>query len=395
MLLIEAVFQGATYLINPLISNYVMYLGSSLAVGGFVAGLVASSSLAVRPVTGWVADRLSKTVLLVVAAALFTVSAFGCAFAPSVVWVGLFRVVQGVAFAFRSAVVVSLVSVVVPQSHLGRAVGWIGVVTTASCAIAPSVAVGVESHVGNFACFLLAGVLFAVGLVLAVLFALSMSASVPQGTTRHAKGHSGRSAFRVCDLWYAPAVPYSVLAALSGVPHGINVSLLLVVGDYRGMTSISLYFALYAVSALVARPLAGRLCDTRGFGVVVVPALLVELAGVAALVVMGSLAVVALAGVLIGVGQGSVYSVLQAEAVRGAGERESGRASNTFYLGPDINMGFSPLLGGMVMQRAGVTALYVVCFCFVFGALVLFILLRQRSVFASMAAKDLLTNECR
>ena len=140
LLAIEGVFQFATYMLNPVITGYVVLLGASLATGGFVAGLVATSSLVVRPFTGMVADRLSKTTLLVVAAALFTAAAFGCALAESVAWISAFRIVQGVAFAFRSAVVVSLVSVTVSRDHVGRAVGWVGMVTMVSSAIAPSVA---------------------------------------------------------------------------------------------------------------------------------------------------------------------------------------------------------------------------------------------------------------
>ena len=127
LLLVEAVFQFATYLLNP---GDLQLRGaawaSSLAVGGFVAGLVASAALAMRPFTGWIADKLSKTTLLVMAAALFSVAAFGCATVSSVFWIGVFRVVQGVAFAFRSAVVVSLVSVVVSQDHCGKGRGMGG-----------------------------------------------------------------------------------------------------------------------------------------------------------------------------------------------------------------------------------------------------------------------------
>ncbi|WP_139651561.1 MFS transporter [Raoultibacter phocaeensis] len=379
LLLIEAVFQFATYLINPIISQYVIALGSSLAVGGFVAGLVASSALAVRPVTGWVADRLSKTTLLVLSALLFTVAAFGCAFTQSVGGVGLFRIVQGVAFAFRSAVVVSLVSVVVAHDHIGRAVGWVGVVTTASCAIAPSVAAALGSQIGYFGCFVIAGCLFAAGLVLAVLFKAPQDIRVRHRTMRSRKGQYRAPGFPLRDFVYVPAVPYSAMAALSGVPHGINVSLLLTVGEFRGIAGVSLYFTLYAVSALVARPLAGRLSDTRSFGVVIVPVLLVELVGCGVLIAMDSLGAVALAGMLVGIGQGSAYSALQAEAVRGADEQELGRASNTFYIGPDINMGMSPFVGGIIMQTWGVSAMYTVCFCFVLGALVLYLLMRKRS----------------
>ena len=380
LLLIEAVFQFATYLINPIVSQYVIALGSSLAVGGFVAGLVASSALAMRPVTGWIADRLSKTTLLVLAATLFTVAAFGCAFTQSVGWLGVFRVVQGIAFAFRSAVVVSLVSVVVAHDHLGRAVGWVGVVTTASCAIAPSVAAGLGSQIGYFGCFTLAGGLFAVGLALAVLFKLPRDVRTHHRAMRNREKRDRARGFHIRDFIYVPAVPYSAMAALSGVPHGINVSLLLTVGEYRGIAGVSLYFTLYALSALVARPLAGRLSDTRSFSFVIVPVLLVELVGCTALIAMNSLGTVALAGALVGIGQGSAYSALQAEAVRGAGEQELGRASNTFYIGPDINMGMSPFVGGFVMQTWGVTAMYTVCFGFVLGALILFLIIKKRSV---------------
>ena len=388
LLAIEGVFQFATYMLNPVITGYVVLLGASLAAGGFVAGLVATSSLAVRPFTGLVADRLSKTTLLVVAAALFTVAAFGCALSESVLWISVFRVVQGVAFAFRSAVVVSLVSVTVARDHVGRAVGWIGVVTMVSSAIAPSVASWVGDAASYHACFLVAGALFSCGLVLAVLFKLpkdvrarhrvAACARRGDGRARAASGRARARCVALRDFVYVPAVPYSVMAALSGAPHAINVSLILTVGEYRGIAGISLYFVFYAAATLVTRPLVGRICDTRGFGRVIVPVLLIDLAGVLCLVGMQSLAMVAAAGVLVGVGQGSAYSALQAEAVRHARVEELGRASNTFYIGPDVNMGMTPFVAGFAMQFWGVTVMYVVCFALVSGALLLALFMKKR-----------------
>ena len=80
-----------------------------------------------------------------------------------------------------------------------------------------------------------------------------------------------------------------------------------------------------------------------------------------------------------GVGQGSAYSALQAEAVRGANVEELGRAANTFYIGPDVNMGMSPFVGGFIMQTGGVTAMYAVCFVLVFCTLLLFLAMRRRA----------------
>lgn len=401
LLAIEGVFQFATYMLNPIITGYVVLLGASLATGGFVAGLVATSSLVARPFTGMIADKLSKTRLLVLAAALFTVAAFGCAFSANVFWLSVFRFIQGVAFAFRSAVVISLVSMTVPRDHVGRAVGWVGVMTMVSSAIAPSAASFIGSTVDYHVCFLIAGTLFACGLVLAVLFKLpqgvqeggdfrkeglsenekaSQNGEIPQGKPSRKEGRH-RIALR--DFIYTPSIPYSVMAALSGAPHAINVSLILTVGDYRGIAGISLYFVSYAVATLVTRPFVGKLCDTHGFSRVAVPVLAIDLAGVFFLICMDSLVMVVVAGVLVGIGQGSAYSALQAETVRNVRVEELGRASNTFYIGPDINMGVTPFIAGFVMQFWGVTATYVLCFALVFLALVLALLTKRRVVLSS------------
>lgn len=401
LLAIEGVFQFATYMLNPIITGYVVLLGASLATGGFVAGLVATSSLVARPFTGMIADKLSKTRLLVLAAALFTVAAFGCAFSANVFWLSVFRFIQGVAFAFRSAVVISLVSMTVPRDHVGRAVGWVGVMTMVSSAIAPSAASFIGSTVDYHVCFLIAGTLFACGLVLAVLFKLpqgvqeggdfrkeglsedekaSQNGEIPQGKPSRKEGRR-RIALR--DFIYTPSIPYSVMAALSGAPHAINVSLILTVGDYRGIAGISLYFVSYAVATLVTRPFVGKLCDTHGFSRVAVPVLAIDLAGVFFLICMDSLVMVVVAGVLVGIGQGSAYSALQAETVRNVRVEELGRASNTFYIGPDINMGVTPFIAGFVMQFWGVTATYVLCFALVFLALVLALLTKRRVALSS------------
>ena len=75
LLCIETMLQFGLYLTRPIISSYAVSLGASFAVAGFLAGLLATAALAVRPVSGVVSDRLSKKGLLVVSCALFAISA--------------------------------------------------------------------------------------------------------------------------------------------------------------------------------------------------------------------------------------------------------------------------------------------------------------------------------
>ena len=170
LLCIETMLQFGLYLTRPIISSYAVSLGASLAVAGFLAGLLATAALAIRPVSGVVSDRLSKKGLLVVSCALFAVSAMGCAAFRSLPLLGAFLALQGFSFAFKSTIVVSLASLVVPQAKVGAGVGWLGLAYTFACAAAPAVGSVVGAAWGYPATFAVSGALLSVGLVLAVSF---------------------------------------------------------------------------------------------------------------------------------------------------------------------------------------------------------------------------------
>lgn len=374
LVLIEALFQFGAYMTNPIVSGYAVALGASIAVGGLLAGLSASMALVARPLTGWLADRLAKRSFLLIAAALFCVSAFGCALATSVVLIGLFRVLAGVAFAFRSAAVIALVSLAVPPARLGQAVGWTGIAQTVSCALGPAAGALVIGAAGYAASFAAAGVLFSAGFLLCLAVREPRAGRGAPGVSRAGEGAapargprasgspaptSGRGVrARLRSIIYLPNVPIALMAGLSIVPHGVAVTLLLTAGEMRGIAGVSAYFAVYAAAALVSKPTAGRLTDRWGMRRVAAPALAVELVGTVLLALMASLPAVLVAAACMGVGQASAYSAIQAEAVRGVPACELGRASNTFYIGTDVGMGFGPMALGVVLQLAGVTAMF-------------------------------------
>ena len=148
------------------------------------------------------------------------------------------------------------------------------------------------------------------------------------------------------------------MAGLSGVPQGASVALIILAADQRGIGGATLFFTAYALAALVGRPLMGRVADSLGARRIVLPLFAVELAAVAVLGLMANTAMVVVGGLLLGIGQGSLYPVLQAESVAGVPPEAMGRAANTFYLGPDLNMCLSPIIGSVLLGSLGVGALY-------------------------------------
>ena len=376
LLCIETMLQFGLYLTRPIISSYAVSLGASLAVAGFLAGLLATAALAIRPVSGVVSDRLSKKGLLVVSCALFAVSAMGCAAFRSLPLLGAFLALQGFSFAFKSTIVVSLASLVVPQAKVGAGVGWLGLAYTFACAAAPAAGSVVGAAWGYPATFAVSGALLSVGLVLAVSFKAPAAAQVPAGPT------ASRPA-RMRGGWlYRPVLFLSCVAGLLMVAQGVTSSFVVLVGELRGIPGASLYFFAYSLATLAARPLAGKASDRWGVHVVAPPAMLVAAAGMVVMAFSDGLAGVVVAGACMGVGQGSAYCALQAESVRGVPEDLLGRAANMFYLGPDLCMGLGPVVGGFILQRAGASAM------FLFNALAVVLGLTLFFVYAARRRHD-------
>ena len=362
LLAFDIVYQFGAYMTNTIISIYAVALGATYATAGLLAGLNPGTSMVMRPITGLIADLFGKKTLLVASSALFLLATLGCSFFQSLALLGACRVVQGISFALRSVCVVSLAARVVPAERLGSGMGWMGLSSTLSTAIGPFIAESVGSALGYQRSFLTASALLAVGLALAVLFKNPSSASESVCWASAGNGKPARTlskgSFGWSSFFYGKNAVISVLAGLSGVPQGISVSLILLAAAQRSIEGAPLFFTFYAFAALVSRPSMGRLADLVGARKIVMPLFLIELMGTTVLAFMSSTGMVMGAAVLLGVGQGALYSIFQAESVRGVDPSEAGRAANTFYIGPDINMCVSPVVGGILLGSFGVGALY-------------------------------------
>ncbi len=356
---IEVALQMGLQLSTPIVSNYAVSLGMTVALAGVLAGLNATTSVFMRPISGFVSDRFSKKSLMVGAAAAMAVAVLGCAFSTSALAIGFFRVVLGMAFAFKSVVSISMVRLVVPASAVGRGVGWFSLAFTVACAVAPAIGAEVGTAVGYRASFLLAGVLLAAGFVLALLFKAPDSAQAHAAPATGARGLQALAQFlRPSRLFFAPSFPLAAVTVFLMMAQNAANALVLLASDMRGIGGASAFFAAYAAACLVSRPLAGRVSDKRGLAALLVPMSFVSIAGMLAMAFVPSLWGVVLGGLLTGTGQASSYSALQAEAVRGVPEEKVGRAVSTFYIGPDLGTGLGPVLGGAVLQAWGPTALY-------------------------------------
>ena len=352
VLLIELACQVGIYSINPVVSGYAVALGTTAAVGGFLAGFNGTVSLLCRPFTGFLADRFAKKRLLLMAAAMFCIGSLGISVSTNVVLIAIFRGMQGAAFAFKTAILAGFVVMSVPQDAVGRGVGWMGLTSTIANALGPALGSFLSSTFAYSVAFTISGVIF----LSAVILVLTLKIDPDAGKDKSAE--KPKFSFSFSSFFYMPKMVVSLMGGLCGVPYAITGAMMLLAGDMLGIEGASLYFVAFASAAFISKPLVGKMSDSFGLLQALLPAVIIELIGAIVVAFADSLPLLIVSGILLGAGQGAAHSGFQGEAVRDVPAEYLGRASNTFYLIPDLNMGLSPILAGFLLETFGVTVMY-------------------------------------
>lgn len=356
----ELLCQFGTNLVNPIVSNYAVAMGSTLAVAGFLAGLNSLCAMFLRPLGGLVLRKASKKALLVAAAVVFALSSLLCATLSSVLSLGASRLVLGAAFVIKSSLVLALASVSVPREYVGRGVGLIGLTTIVASALGPGIGSWVGLSFGYQASFMVSAALF----ILAVLVSLSIGdyrdADKPKDSTgnAHASARSGGGVRSFVERFFLVKVfPVAGIVALLGLIFGSLTTLVLLVCEQRGIAAGSTFFFVYAVVTFVVRPFSSKVYDESGLGRLFYPTAVATCLSVAVLAFASNTAMVVVSAAFLALGQGCLYPLLQAEAVSKVSAEESPLAANTFLLGADAGMSLGPIICGAMFQAFGSTVM--------------------------------------
>lgn len=123
-----------------------------------------------------------------------------------------------------------------------------------------------------------------------------------------------------------------------------------------GSAGAGLAFGAFAVSALVLRPWAGRLCDTRGRRPLLIGGVLVALIALALTARVDSLAALVALRLLAGVGEAAVFVAIFAALADLAPADQLGRALSYNSLALYVGLAVGPLLADVLRQTSGFPA---------------------------------------
>ena len=126
----------------------------------------------------------------------------------------------------------------------------------------------------------------------------------------------------------------------------------------QGVSSVSLYFLVYAAVTLISRPLIGKLIDAYGYRI---PSIFSGLctAGTLALIAVSTNSMMfAVAGALAGLGIGTAMGTFQTMAVASVEPWRRGVATSTYLTIFDLGIAIGPFIGGFIAGAWGYSVMF-------------------------------------
>ena len=338
------VFYLSFYLLLPTLPLYARTLGIPESQIGFIIGLFAVSSMVVKPVAGWAADRWGRKPLMLAGAALFACSSALYGWSVTLGALIAVRVVHGVGMGLFPAASASMVSDLAPAARRGEAMGLWGAAGNVALALGPLGAVWLSERWGFEWLF-------------AISTAVALTALLLTGLLRETLGAPVRVPFGFSSL-LSPAVAFPcVIVFCLMASYGIQAAFLPIYAQSRGANP-GVFFLVLALVVAAVRGWAGQVSDRIGRAPVAATGMVLVSASLATLAAGGGLGALAVAGVLYGTGFGAAQPALMAWTVDLAAPAERGKAMGTYYTALELGIASGAIGFGMVLARSSFPVMF-------------------------------------
>ncbi|HIW76719.1 MULTISPECIES: MFS transporter [Gordonibacter] len=341
------------------------------ATAGLAASIFIIGALAARLVSGRIMDKVGRKRLLVMGAVGEVVFSLlylaGLGFAP----LFAIRLLHGFAYGTCSTTIGTIVTALVPDARKGEGVGYYMLSVTLGAAIGPFLGMFLTQNAGFFVLFITTAVVAALCLLASAQLRVPEANQTSDERIEEAaediardERTEGAGDFRVPRFdvknYLEPSVlPISAVCALLFFCYSSLLAFLTPFAAENGLAEpASFFFVVYAIATFVTRPFTGKLFDRKGDRVVMVPAFIAFICGMALLATVHRAPAMLIAAALLGFGVGTVQASGLALAVRLAPDERLGLANSTFYILLDVGVGIGPLALGAVQPLWGYRGLF-------------------------------------
>jgi DHA1 family tetracycline resistance protein-like MFS transporter len=245
----------------PILPYYVKHFGASTISVGLLFGTFALCQFLAGPLWGNVSDRIGRKKVLIISQIGATFGWAGLAFAPSLPWVFLARIVEGVSGG-NISVTQAYVADRVDPNERARAFAFVGASFSAGLVLGPVAGGLLLSHFGYRMPFLLAAALQIVTLLATIFF-------LPEDVAQHGEKPEAASfgdiARYLTDARVSPVLVQKLAYSLGLYAWFAVFALVLNAVAGFGPSETSYFFASFGVMSVIFQlAVVGRVADRIG-----------------------------------------------------------------------------------------------------------------------------------
>lgn len=338
------------------IAGFASYeFGADPALGGTAAGIYVIGGLISRVFAGKYVELFGRKRMLILGLSFALVMSFAYFLVESMVALMVVRLLHGMSYGISSTCTSDIVAKLVPPSRRGEGLGYFFLSVTVACAIGPLLGMTFGSSQDYAAVFSVGLVMYSLALVMALVI------RVPEESLTERQAAEARG-FSLGNMFQASAVPLALASTVFYFAYSGVLSFIASYSEEIGLSDVATYYyVVVAAGTLVSRLFAGRIYDSKGPNIVVFPAFVGFMIGMAVFATTSMPAPFLLSGFVIGVGVSIVYSICQSIVVSKSPPHRYGVTTSTFSALNDLGTGLGPSILGLLVTAVGYRDMYLVC----------------------------------
>ncbi|MGK7378890.1 MFS transporter [Planococcus sp. 1R117A] len=325
--------------------------------GGLAVSAFLISAIILRFFAGLILEKYGKKKILVISVLMFTISTILYVFIGGFTALLFLRFFHGIWFGLVTTVAGAIAADIVPPERRGEGLGYYGIAMNLAIVAGPFIALTLQPFMAARSIFAVLGVIMAIGFFCALWVKVDENPIV-------AKEEKRKLGFN--DFVEKKAVPIASVSFFTSFAYASIISFISVYAASLGLIkTASFFFMVYAVAMLLVRPFSGRLFDSVGPNIVIIPSLIMFAVGLFALSQTESAWMFLLSGALVGIGYGTLLPSFQTLAIQAADKHRSGYATGTFFALYDFGIAIGSISLGIIVAVFGYSNLYLILSVFV------------------------------
>lgn len=341
------------YVLMSPITEYTTNMGASASVAGLASGIYVIGGLISLIYSGQALQKWGWRKTAYVFLGLHLVVCLLYFISNNIPMLLLVRFLHGIGMGAGGAAIITIATPILPAKRFGEAMGYFLTGTPLAVGFGPIVGDYLIDNFGATSCFLVATV-FAVLALVCILFV-----EIKQPQT---EDYDTKSQYSGIKKFIEPnAIPISIVASLCSFGY---VGIISFSGVYAHelnlVEAFSLFFIIYSIILIIARPLGGKIQDKFGNWLVTIVPITLQSIGVFLIALYPSFVSVIICAVCTGVGFGTFYSIANAMVTKNAPEERHSYAIATYLLCTDIALGFGPAFLGLFATTGNYGNLFLV-----------------------------------